>query len=227
MIAQFDIKKHKTNQICIQGLELHDGQYLVDYIPSFKNYTWEDTVTVNLLKLSCTGKIIDSVVINHSEELSDECVFEFKNDGIHEVVHLIVPTEQWHEKMQKNGQDVLNKLQDIVYYDGNQFITSKGSITAEELIDHLGDKSSIVNYSKLVFNDCHIKACFYKINKEALTKLRKCEVDKQEMLWRDILFMAVYSIQYALDLNQLHEAQNILENVMDSCDKLKDCGCNR
>jgi hypothetical protein len=59
------------------------------------------------------------VVINHNEELSDECVFEFKNDGIHEVVHLIVPTEQWHEKMQKNGQDVLNKLQDIVYYDGN------------------------------------------------------------------------------------------------------------
>jgi hypothetical protein len=65
-------------------------------MPSFRNYTWEDTVTISIIKLATINKCIDYKVIPHTESLEDSTVFQFEYDGMHEIVRIILPTFEWY-----------------------------------------------------------------------------------------------------------------------------------
>lgn len=250
MISEFKICKSGACGVTLTGLELDGGGYLDEdnNVTSKRAYKWNESVTINFIYTidSKENEVFETYQIkDHNLFPIDDSTFIMKKDGLYGLGHIILPTQVWLDKViALNPDELFDFYEEIYYYNTEDELLYK-YINQEnrELItinDFLNIKatedSTIIRSDKNTFNLCYISDCFYKICKNLLNKLTsKCSVlSNNATRDRDILWMIINAVKYAVDTRQLYEAQRILENSTQclticttlTTTKSKDCGCN-
>lgn len=232
MKINFCINKSDKYKVAITG---HD-EY--DEISNFNDgrYSYEDTATLNLLiKLdSQENEVLSDATF--CEHLGTDYTFmKFTDDGLYKVSHIIVPTVTY-----------LNTLEGIPYtvfgyQDGklwkklpnnNDWIEIKINDIA------FANIPGFIKEEVYTFTLTNLKDCFAKLCEELLCDLCDgCYNNKntQNILNRDLVWMAINTINYALEEGNFFLAQKILERI-NTCSgpcssktnkcKQKQGGCN-
>ena len=235
MDSIFKIGKKNICGITVTGLEKDNDEYLNDSIISFRNYTYEETVTINILKHvnSKEEEVLESYkILPHNVDCIDECDMDMNQDGLYSVYHIILPNKTWLDNILETSEMDLNSY-NIVYYVDNDKIMKyiKGAVEEVDINEILEVNelvTTIIKGVKNTFQLCHLMKCFYKLCSNLLTQLPERCPSKFEDLdnlrqYRDIFWMAINVIKYLLERGQYLEASRILENIT-QCNQI--CGNN-
>lgn len=248
MNSIFKICNTGNCNISITGLEQDSDQYLNEPQVSNKNYTWEDTVTLDVIYKvgSDEEETLESYeVVPHTD--IDSLEIELKKDGLYKILHIIVPTQSWFQYVCERDVQHLDSYELLYFFNTTDECFYKynlGNIQKIELEEMLEVNLSITNLvvgDKYTFNLCYLKECFFKLCKYLLDNL-PCECTtakdfKQDILNRDIIWMALNVINYLIQQGNYFKAQSILERIdtcWGICSKLNNrsidgstgCGCN-
>lgn len=252
MLSKFTICKKGTCGIQVKGLERDSDQYLDESQVSKRNYTFEHTVTLNVV----TG--LDSKenetfeqysVVPHIDIDIDELTID--TDGLKRVDHYIVPTNEWLNYVIERGIESLDSYSVVYYFnlpDEQFYKYHLGEITKVE-IDEITqvntEDTTLIKGSLNIFQTCHLEECFYRICKYLLENMPcndpcfsdKMKGFKEEILNRDIVWMALNVIKYCIEQQKFFKAQYIIEQ-METCwgicrdldnvssSNYSGCGCN-
>lgn len=239
MEAVFKICSKGTCGIEITGLERDGNQYKAEdnNIQSIRTYKYTESITLNvIMSVSYDGtQTIEAIEpVTHVLEGIDNVIFNYNKDGIHKIVHIILPT-------QKLLNDVSLYTNFIYYDEANDLIKMNNEeITVEQLLEiEPADDNTIIRADKQTFCICYLNECYYRICKDLLTKfcgkcINKLQKDQQEVYNRDIVWMTISVIKYLIEFGQYNEAQRILEAITQCgniCGNLKSkdnnsCGCS-
>lgn len=250
MDSIFKICKDGQFGLIITGLEKDNDEYLSDeeLIVSTRNYSYLQTITLNVItSIQSSGdELMQSYdIVKHTIDCIDESNIKLQKDGLYQVTHIILPTNDWLQYVLERDKESLSAYNYIYYYDNDSdtFMkyTKDNSIKVDiteilEINSSSSNVTTIIRGDKNTFCMGYINQCFYQICKQILTTIPKCtnKLDILQIHNRDILWMTINVIKYLIDLGQYYEAQRILENVM-SCNNLckvssnnsnsSGCGC--
>lgn len=221
-------------------------------------YTFTESSSVNALisiTYDDTRTLVTSDVTTHyvshndttdeDTNVTDESVLEFGTDGLYEVQHLILPTIEYVEKYINQGLATLFPNGIYYTYDGKVYkYGSQEEVDMELLVEINTTGTTIIKETKNTFSLCHLQDCFYNLCKKLLNNLCGCNKDcdkantySQDIFNRDLIWMAINTIRYAIESGQYFEAQRLLESVSgcgnicaqfntDSNLNTSGCGCN-
>lgn len=249
MEAVFKICSKGTCGIEITGLEREGDQYKAEdnNLQSIRTYKYSESITLNvILSLSYDGEDTLETVepVTHVLTGIDNVIFNYNKDGLHKIVHIILPTQKLLNDR--------NLYTDFIYYDENDNLiklvnrdSTKNEditkdITVQELLEIVPDETNtVIRADKQTFCLCYLNECYYTICKDLLTKfcgkcINKLQKDQQDVYNRDIVWMTISVIKYLIEFGQYREAQRILESITQCgniCGKLKpkeggSCGCS-
>ncbi len=243
MDAVFNIFETKNYGICVEGLESDNSEYLTEdqLIVSTRNYTYSQTVTVNVLySLDSVGNArYEAMNINNHETEIDRTYFTDLHDGLYKIIHLIIPNENWIMYLERHSSESFDAYSKIYWYDtlGNKFKNYPQGIevTIDDILNETSATSTIIRAEKGKFIIYHLNECFGILCKDLFLNLQKsCNENdnaiKQKIFNRDLFWMAINSIKYLVSFSRYYEAQQMLERVSKCgllCDTkiTYDCGC--
>ena len=254
-------------KICKKGTcgvsvtDLNDDNYqLVSMITKIGSiyYTFLESATVNaLVSVSyadervvrdydiTTHRTVINDITGAETNVTDESIFQFSVDGLHEIFHIILPTSEYIEKFQDSVHTYFSG--GVYYTDGKKIYQFMEDYTSEEVdIDTLLEvnpcDTTIIKESKGTFSICHLEECFANICKGLLGKLcsERCDATSkyaQDIFNRDLVWMTINVIKYCIEIGQYYEAQRFLENLIgcgnicadyisDNGRKGSGCGCS-
>ena len=223
------------------GGDLVARDYLEEYDGlNLTNYVCVDYVMYN-------NKIVNTNIIDITSAHDIETVsFTLANDGIHEYYRLVVPKI---DKYLIYGQvDPYN----VFYYNNDFYYTTETILfngidtklfkkieldSLYKLLEEIGiDGSNEVIYNKyFVFSYELFKKSFVQMQKyiESSTSFSKNKISKEERQKRNILLMAIYTIEEYLTKGMLNEADDLINTINESkcfniiSNNLDDkCGCS-
>lgn len=223
------------------GGDLIARDYLEEYDGlNLTNYVCVDYVMYN-------NKIVNTNIIDITSAHDIETVsFTLANDGIHEYYRLVVPKI---DKYLISGQvDPYN----VFYYNNDFYYTTETILfngidtklfkkieldSLYKLLEEIGiDGSNEVIYNKyFVFSYELFKKSFVQMQKyiESSTSFSKNKISKEERQKRNILLMAIYTIEEYLTKGMLNEADDLINTINESkcfniiSNNLDDkCGCS-
>ena len=223
------------------GGDLVARDYLEEYDGlNLTNYVCVDYVMYN-------NKIVNTNIIDITSAHDIETVsFTLANDGIHEYYRLVVPKI---DKYLISGQvDPYN----VFYYNNNFYYTTETILfngidtklfkkieldSLYKLLEEIGiDGSNEVIYNKyFIFSYELFKKSFVQMQKyiESSTSFSKNKISKEERQKRNILLMAIYTIEEYLTRGMLNEADDLINTINKSkcfniiSNNLDDkCGCS-
>lgn len=258
MDSIFKLSKKGLCGITVSGLELDNDEYLNEdnVIISTRNYTYKQSITINVL-IRCNSKqeetIKDVQVIKHSVDCIDESDMVMEQDGIHEIIHIILPTQEWLNHVLTHSPESLNAYYGVYFYDTGsaQYMKYENgkvvTVSIEEIleinavppVDTSELTTTIIKNSKSTFCLCKLRECFYLICKNLLQEYpEKCPENSYNQLqyYRDIIWMTINVIKYLLEKEQFYEAQRILEEItqcgsicnnIQTVKKSSNCGCSK
>ena len=238
MIGSF--KLIKTNKgVIVQGLEFDDYQYTTNFVKYYQSYLFEDTITYNILykvdvvsvKDETTEETIQAQefvehyqIENHTDShCHDTSQFEFQKDGLHKVVHIIVPTDEWVAKYVRTfGKDQLFDIYNTVYFSDGEAIykyTREGyeAVDAEEVTSINTEGTTICRSELFTFCTDRLEYCYYKLASallDELCPLDECD-DGDSTAWYTLQLIQIerYVIKFLLEQNRYLEAEEILRNL--------------
>lgn len=229
MDVVFKLVKRGEFGLLVEGLESDSNQYLQedDVRISHRAYRWSDSATVNfLIYVNSEGleEIKKYAVEDHEVCCLDQHTFELDKDGLYKVARFIIPTREWVEAYLDS--DPVNILYDkihyinesgkLCYWEDNKFYED---FEISSLLDiEITSRTTILRGDKNTFAIYHLNKCFNTLVKDLLYKLRgtgNCSNSEIEALQmdRDIVWMFLNAIKYALELGRLFEAQRLLEQL--------------
>lgn len=262
MDSLFKISKKGLCGISVTGLELDNDEYLnkSNVIISTRNYTYSQSVTINVLeKVNAQQEetLYKVNIVKHVVDCIDESDFLLNEDGLYNVTHIILPTQEWFNNVMLHSPESFNAYYGVYFYDENRETFNKYEdgtlveVSLEEILeinalpplDASELTTTIIKGTKNTFSICKLKDCFYKICRQLLQAYPvKCP-DKSNDLeqlqyYRDIIWMALNVMKYLLEKNQVFEAQRILEEItycgsicnnIENTDKKysSSCGCSQ
>lgn len=244
MNSIFKICNAGNCKISIVGLEQDSSQYLEQRQVSIRNYTWEDTVSLNVIYKvdSKQEEVLESYdIVPHTDIDSLDVLLE--KDGLYKVLHIIVPTYEWFQYVSERDLSHFENYSLTYFFNTTNetfYKISQGQVEEvplAEIIEANLNDSNLISSERYTFGMCHINECFFKICKKLLENL-PCECIntdnfKQDILNRDIIWMAINTINYLLQQENYFKAQNIIEQI-DTCwgicgnldSQLNKGGCN-
>ena len=252
MEARFNICKKGTCGIQVSGLERDSDQYLDQEQVSFRNYTFEQSATVNIviaISSDETEKLESYSLVPHTDIDVDEITLE--KDGLKKVQHIIIPTKDWFNYVYRMDETSFDSYINGVYFLGEEdkfFKYKYGQITEvpiEEIIEINQEDTTLIKAELHTFELCHLEECFFKLCMYLLDNMPctdPCFNEKMkgftgEILNRDIIWMALNAIKYCIEQQQFSRSQKILERVetcwgicrdLDNINstQYKGCGCH-
>lgn len=255
MNSLFRISKIGTTGIQIDGLESDNSEYITPegVWVSTRNYTYLHSATINTL-ISITADGVEtfqqSKIIDHTSNPLDTTTFILSKDGLYGISHIILPNQTWLSYILETEPTALANYSNIYYINT---VTNKiykyvngtnTEISVEELllvdyadptVNTLG--TTVIRSDKNTFIMYYLNTCFNNACKNLLIQIPKTCINddiKQQIFYRDTLWMAINVIKYCLDISQLYEAQRYLEsitwcnslNCSTTTNTFSNCGCN-
>ena len=210
MKINFCIKKSDKFKVAVTGHDVYDE------VSDFFNdqYTFEDSATLNLLfKLDSeeNQELSDAAFCEHVK--SDYTFVTLTDDGLYKVSHIIIPTVDYLNTINTHELTVWG------YKNGKLYKKIKGTTTWVESSVKEVSEANIPGFIKdevYTFTLSNLKDCFAKICEELLCDLCDgCYKDKntQAILNRDLVWMAINCIEYALEEGNFFLAQKLLERI--------------
>lgn len=252
MEAKFSICKKGTCGIQVSGLEKDSDQYLDQEQVSFRNYTFEQTATLNVIMAisSDETETLESYsLVPHTDLDIDEITLE--KDGLKRVEHIIIPTKAWFDYVYELDEPSFDSYVNGVYFVGDEdkfFKYKQGEVIEvpiKEIIEINQEDTTLVKTELHTFELCHLEECFFKLCMYLLDNMPctdPCFNEKMkgfagEILNRDIIWMVLNAIKYCIEQQQFFRAQKILERVetcwgicrdLDNINstQYKGCGCH-
>lgn len=252
MEAKFSICKKGTCGIQVSGLEKDSDQYLDQEQISFRNYTFEQTATLNVVMAisSDETETLESYsLVPHTDLDIDEITLE--KDGLKRVEHIIIPTKQWFDYVYELDEPSFDSYVNGVYFVGDEdkfFKYKQGEVIEvpiKEIVEINQEDTTLVKTELHTFELCHLEECFFKLCMYLLDNMPctdPCFNEKMkgfagEILNRDIIWMVLNAIKYCIEQQQFFRAQKILERVetcwgicrdLDNINstQYKGCGCH-
>ena len=251
MEAKFSICKKGTCGIQVSGLERDSDYYLDSEQVSFRNYTFEQTATLNVVTAIAsdeTETLESYSLVPHIDIDIDE--IELEKDGLKRVDHIIIPTQDWFNYVYQRDEASFDLYENGVYFLGEEdkFYKYKLGVITEvtlgEILEVNQTNTTLIKTSLHTFELCHLEECFFKLCMYLLDNMPctdPCFTEKMkgfagEILNRDIIWMALNAIKYCIEQQQFFRAQKILERVetcwgicrdLDNVNstQYKGCGC--
>lgn len=252
MEAKFNICKKGTCGIQVSGLERDSNFYLSSEQVSIRNYTFEQTATLNAVIAisSDEQEILESYsLVPHTDIDIDEITLE--KDGLKRIEHIIIPTYEWLDYVRQREEASLDQYTNGVYYLGrdDSFYKYKQGVITEVSIDEILEvnqqNTTLIKTSLHTMELCHLEECFFKLCMYLLENMpctdpcfdSKAKSFSTEIMNRDIIWMALNAIKYCIEQQQFFRAQKILERVetcwgicrdLDNINstQYKGCGCH-
>lgn len=252
MEAKFSICKKGTCGIQVSGLEKDSDQYLDQEQVSFRNYTFEQTATLNVVMAisSDETETLESYsLVPHTDLDINEITLE--KDGLKRVEHIIIPTKAWFDYVYELDEPSFDSYINGVYFVGDEdkfFKYKQGEIIEvpiKEIVEINQEDTTLVKTELHTFELCHLEECFFKLCMYLLDNMPctdPCFNEKMkgfagEILNRDIIWMVLNAIKYCIEQQQFFRAQKILERVetcwgicrdLDNINstQYKGCGCH-
>ena len=256
MDSIFKITKKGQCGITIDGLEKDAGEYMSETVTtvSTRLYKYSQTITLNTLtvvKADGVETLNQNKVLVHTDFPVDTDYFDLPTDGLFKVTHIILPTKVWLDYVIANDKPALDIYTLIYYYDNGLFYKYSEEeikeVTIEEIlmvnpappIKPTDKTTTIIRSDKNTFNLYNLESCFYTLNKSLLSSLiggcvKNLQDNSQSVFNRDLIWMSINVIKYLLGLQQLYEAQRILDQITgcgglcqpaSSTVKINPCGC--
>ena len=252
MEAKFNICKKGTCGIQVSGLERDSDFYLDSPQVSFRNYTFEHTVTLNAVIAidSNEEETLETYnLVPHTDIDIDEITLE--KDGLKRIEHILIPTQEWLFYIRDLDESALDAYTNGVYFIGTEdrfykyYLGGIVEVSLEEILEVNQENTTLIKTSLHTFELCHLEECFFKLCMFLLENMPcadPCFDDKVkgftgEILNRDIIWMAINAIKYCQEQQQFYRAQKILERVetcwgicrdLDNVNstQYKGCGCH-
>ena len=120
MEARFSICKKGTCGIQVSGLEKDSDQYLDQEQVSFRNYTFEQSATLNIIiaiSSDETETLESYSLVPHIDIDVDEITL--KKDGLKKVQHIIIPTKEWFDYIYQMDESSLDSYVNGIYFLGD------------------------------------------------------------------------------------------------------------
>lgn len=254
MKPTFITLENGTCGISVVGLELEDGQYTEEITNEIGEFRYEDMVTINVLQsITSDGEYTIKEVAYNLHTGKDQSDFTFTSDGLYEITHILIPTIDW---INLQNSDLFAKVSWVYYYDNGEIkkmyndeisgMNTIQNVNIQELLDVNPESPDESGYYPIMYKDCvgsfclcKLTECFHKLCRQLLSDfcgkcINKLNPSKELMYNRDLIWMAINAIKYAIELNQGYEAQRILESLDQCggiCGKLEsqksgNCGCS-
>lgn len=226
MIASCKICKSGTCGIQVQGLERDNDQYLDEPQISIRNYTFEHTITLNSV-IAIDSKENETresySIVPHTDIDIDEITMD--KDGLKQIDHYIIPNGDWFDYVMERDESAFDDYSIVYYFRDDKFYKYHQGISTEvsinEILEVNPENTTIIKTSVNTFQMCHLEKCFFKLCMYLLENMPcsdPCFVDKmkgfkQDILNRDIVWMAINAIKYCIEQGQFFRAQAILEQI--------------
>lgn len=222
MEAIAKICKGGTCIIQVTGLEKDSNQYLEEEQVSFRNYTFEQSVTLNVLTSidSKENETLESYsLVPHTDIDIDN--IEVGKDGLKRVDHFIIPTMEWLNYVLERDATALDDYSIIYFfYDDKFYKYHQGEameVTLKEIMEVNPTDTTLIKYTAHTFELCHLEKCLFNLGMNLLESL-DCNdpcftFNKIDVLNRDVIWMALTAIQYCLEQEKFFKAQQILEQI--------------
>lgn len=181
-----------------------------------------DTETIGLL----VNNTSDGSVIEYNEhfDCNDLLTAAIKKDGWFEVTMVVLPTKEWFDKEVAKDKGSAVKLYDTVYYsdgsnifkykDGKIYPSDMKEVTEVNTLD-----TTIYKIKEDIVFICFLKRCYISLCQEIWQDrgFSQCwsrsKVSSESMFKRGTVWMTLNVIKYMVELNQLAEAQRLIENI--------------
>ena len=176
-----------------------------------------DYVQVYILQSNDLKKETLSTIVRESRD--QDIIFSTDADGFYTIIKLTIPTDELQPYYYKEGY----------YYHNAQ------KVDLEELLN-IDPRISLIQFEYLYhFCTCRLKNCFVKVCKEIFEQQSSiCNKSTSTELQykRDLIWSAINTIKYLVEMDQMEEAQRILKEIS-GCNGLcpddsisdKNCGC--
>lgn len=229
MNSIFKICNSNNCGVLILGLEKDCNEYSVQDFSEFRKYKYNQSITVNVvrgieysnndpLQPIYTSQEVDIIV--HSPTSIDESNITLPKDGLYEVSHIILPTQEYQSDSDYSNGFYFYDTIDQNFKKYNQ--ESVEIVELDEILQINQEQTTIIRSDKLTFSICKLNQCFYFICRNLLSSfcgkcINKLNNPKQDVYNRDIIWMAINVISYLVEAEQYFEALRILQTLTESC----------
>ncbi len=164
-------------------------------------------------------------------------------DGLLSLSYIVLPNEDYFLKSKKS-KDIFAMLYDIAYYiDDNKQIWKYIVKTEEiepvssinEVIECTNDRTFKYSLSQDYLSICSLQNCYVNLAWKLLKErsLAKCEIDDKDLVDRkNLVFIAINVIKYAIELGKVDKAEQILQRIngctglcKSDSTSMSNCGC--
>lgn len=207
----------------IQIVDTSEEQYAAT--SDVNEYSKEQCAIINIFYKITSSKteLLDFEILPNLYQ-ANTSEFTIPTDGEYEIYHIILPTKQWFDIIDK--EQMFTKYQSVYYYDKGKIKRATdeqhiSEVKIEDLVNTTDVNTLVIDNHKTFsidfIYDCYINYC------KQIFNLDRCTRDS-DLIWRrDFVWMTINVIKYYIELNQLDEAQNILERI-GGCNGI--CGSN-
>lgn len=245
----FDIKVC-TGAKCAVAISEINTNYLKENSTAIaKNkFRYSDTVSIDVLQLNkSTEQQIQNPVFTIRDSKINPVQLQVSFDGWFTICHIVIPNKQWFDKeFGKSTDSALNLYNTIYYSDGAKiykYINNETTeVSVEELINRNIENTTISIVKKDYVSVCFLRKCYVNLcqqlfNSNIISECSNNRKDNCDLIFqRDLIWMTLNVIQYMTELNQLAEAERIIEQLGRGCNGLckqtfeqlskSGCGCS-
>lgn len=210
-------------------------------------FKYSDTVSVDVLQYNkIQNPYYYPTYTKHSDK-NHYIKIQVNSDGWFNVIHLVLPSEEWFNKEASKTVGSALDLYSIVYYsDGNKVYKyvdgSSQETNLSEVLEINPVNTTISKISKNFVSICFLRKCYINLCQQIFNDRgfypcwSKNNVDSELIYKRDLVWMAINVIKYLTECEQLYEVERIIESIQgcnrlcpqsDISSKVGGCGCSK
>ena len=197
----------------------------------------------DILNFSLADIKVIPILTQHKSQAEDNNILinsnivDIPKDGYYTLTYLVIPKEEYVNKLLELDENLVNLFTDIFYYKDNSVFNKKEQqeVDINTFIERNLKGTNILRYSKdfcsvFFLQKCYCNLCMKLLKNNDCTT---CNYEGSELsYYRDIMFMGLQTIRYLSLKGRFMEAQNIVERFQ-SCSNIcnntynEDCKCNK
>lgn len=197
----------------------------------------------DILNFSLADIKILPILTQHKSQIEDNNIIVDSNivdipkDGYYTLTYLIIPKEEYVDKLLKLDENLISLFTDIFYYKDNSIFNKKEQqeVDINTFIERNLEGTNVLRYSKDFCSVFFLQKCYYNLCMKLLKNndCTTCNYESTDLsYYRDIMFMGLQTIRYLSLKGRFMEAQNIVErfqNCSNICNNTynEDCRCNK
>lgn len=197
----------------------------------------------DILNFSLADIKIISILTQYKSQIKDNNIIidsnivDIPKDGYYTLTYLVIPKEEYVNKLLELDENLISLFTDIFYYKDNSVFNKKEQqeVDINTFIERNLKGTNVLRYSKDFCSVFFLQKCYYNLCMKLLKNndCTTCNYDGSELsYYRDIMFMGLQTIRYLSLKGRFMEANNIVERFQ-SCSNIcnntynENCRCNK